>query len=267
MSSVDERPAGKAYWRSLDDLADAPEFRALVQREFPAFADEMLAPSRRGFLKIMGASVALAGATACRRWPEELIVPFAHRPEGYVPGVPTQYATSLDLAGAVLGLLVTSVDGRPIKIEGNPDHPASLGGTDVFAQASILQLYDPDRAVRVTELTQGAAGERTWDEFLAHALPVVRAHRAQAGRGLAILSECTASPTLLAAKARFLAAFPRADWHEWEPSTRDNAATRALMDTNNGAIDEITDLYWRQLQLKPTGVNGCQIEDIIDNQQ
>lgn len=155
MSSVDERPTGKAYWRSLDDLADKPEFRALVQREFPSFAEEMLAPSRRSFLKLMGASVALAGATACRRWPEELIVPFAHRPEGYVPGVPVQYATSMEVAGAVLGLLVTSYDGRPVKVEGNPGHPASLGGTDAFAQAAILQMYDPDRAARVTELTSG----------------------------------------------------------------------------------------------------------------
>jgi molybdopterin-containing oxidoreductase family iron-sulfur binding subunit len=87
-SMTDERHDGRAYWRSLDDLADKPEFRELVRREFPLFADEMLAPSRRDFLKLMGASVALAGMTGCRRWPAELLVPFAHRPEGYVPGVP-----------------------------------------------------------------------------------------------------------------------------------------------------------------------------------
>jgi molybdopterin-containing oxidoreductase family iron-sulfur binding subunit len=221
MSSVEQAPSGKAYWRSLDDLAGKPEFRALVRREFPSFADEMLAPSRRDFLKLMGASVALAGATACRRWPEELIVPFAHRPEGYVPGVPVAYATSMETAGAVLGLLVTSYDGRPIKVEGNPDHPSSLGGTDAFAQAAVLQMYDPDRAARVLELAQGAAGERTWDEFLAHALPILRAHRGAGGRGLRVLSEGTASPTLLDAKERLLAVFPGAKWHEWEPLTRD----------------------------------------------
>jgi molybdopterin-containing oxidoreductase family iron-sulfur binding subunit len=225
MPSIEPGSRGKAYWRSLDDLADRPEFRERVRREFPAYADEMLAPSRRDFLKVMGASIALAGATACRRWPEELIVPFAHRPDGFVPGVPSHYATAVEHEGAALGLLVTCYDGRPVKVEGNPLHPASLGGTDVLAQASVLDLYDPDREVRVVRNDRGQAVGRTWDEFFAEALPIVRAHRASGGRGLRVLAAPSSSPTLEAVRARFLDAFPDAVWHEWAPL--DRASERA----------------------------------------
>ncbi|HEX6851909.1 MAG TPA: TAT-variant-translocated molybdopterin oxidoreductase [Candidatus Polarisedimenticolaceae bacterium] len=220
-SMTDEHHDGRAYWRSLDDLADKPEFRELVRREFPLFADEMLAPSRRDFLKLMGASVALAGLTGCRRWPAELLVPFAHRPEGYVPGVPVQYATSMEIGGSVQGLLVTAYDGRPIKVDGNPMHPASLGGTDHLAQASVLQMYDPDREVRVSERQGEVFVERGWDAFLAHALPTMREHKADGGRGLRVLCEASSSPSLADLKARFLAAYPNASWHTWEPLNRD----------------------------------------------
>ena len=225
MSSIGPPRSGKAYWRSLDDLADRPEFRDMVRREFPAYADEMLAPSRRDFLKVMAASVALAGATACRRWPRELIVPFAHRPEGYVPGVATHYATSLEYGGAALGLLVTCFDGRPVKVEGNPLHPASLGGTDVLAQASMLDLYDPDREMRVVRNDRGQAIGRTWDEFFAEALPRMREYRANEGSGLRVLAEPSTSPTREAVRDRFLAAYPEARWHEWSPV--DRASERA----------------------------------------
>src|SRR5206468_4300168 len=147
-----EPPAGgRALWRSLDDLAGDPGFQEAVGREFPLYADEMLAPSRRDFLRLMGASVALAGVTACRRWPVEHIVPFSHRPEDYVPGERLQFATSYDRNGAAIGLLVSSFDGRPIKIEGNALHPMSLGATDPMAQGSLLQLYDPDRSTEPVE--------------------------------------------------------------------------------------------------------------------
>src|SRR4029077_11676457 len=157
VSPLERSESGRSLWRSLEDRASDPAFRALVEREFPAHADEMLAPSRRDFLRLMGASVALAGMTACRRWPSENIVPFAHLPEGYVPGATERYATSIDLQGAGVGLLVTSYDGRPIKVEGNPSHPQSLGATDPMAQATVLQLYDPDRSNGIVERAGGAA--------------------------------------------------------------------------------------------------------------
>ena len=139
MPPVNGSDSGKTHWRSLEELAGTPEFRAWAEKEFPLYADEMLAPNRRGFLKVMGASLAFAGLTACR-WPAEEIVPFSRRPEGYVPGVPVRYATAMELGGVATGLLVTSYDGRPIKIEGNPSHPVSRGGTDALTQAAVLEL-------------------------------------------------------------------------------------------------------------------------------
>ena len=153
MPSVDHppsaEPSGKAYWRSLDELADTPQFREFLHREFPAGAAEMLdSTERRQFLKIMGASLALAGfgLSGCRRWPKEQIAPFAHRPPGRVPGTTQFFATSMELAGVGSGLLITSYDGRPVKIEGNPQHPINRGATDALAQASVLEMYDPDRS-------------------------------------------------------------------------------------------------------------------------
>src|SRR6266851_4113283 len=144
-----EHETGPKYWRSLDQLADTPEFRRWVEREFPAGASELTDPvSRRHFVKIMSASFLLAGfgLTGCRR-PEEKILPFAKMPENYVHGMPQFYATAMPTRGTAIPLVVRSDDNRPTKIEGNPQHPDSNGGTDVFAQASILNLYDPDRAM------------------------------------------------------------------------------------------------------------------------
>jgi molybdopterin-containing oxidoreductase family iron-sulfur binding subunit len=209
-------------WRSLEDLADDPRLVETVTREFPLYADEMLAPSRRDFLRLMGASVALAGMTACRRWPTEHIVPFAHMPEGYVPGTALQFATSFDVSGAGRGMLVTSFDGRPVKIEGNPLHPASLGATDATTQAAVLELYDPDRATGLLERSSAGAGTaRTWDQFAKAMEPVLAAHRASGGARLRILAEPSSSPTQASLRARFSAAFPKAVWVEWDPLSRD----------------------------------------------
>src|SRR3954469_5933215 len=144
---------GREYWRSLEAVAETPEFREFLHREFPQNASEWLDPvGRRGFLKLMGASLALAGVSACTRQPAETIVPYVRQPEELVPGRPLFFATAMPMNGAGLGLLVESHEGRPTKVEGNPDHPSSRGATDIYAQASVLTLYDPDRSRTITDL-------------------------------------------------------------------------------------------------------------------
>jgi molybdopterin-containing oxidoreductase family iron-sulfur binding subunit len=218
--------SGRAYWRSLDELAQTPEFRAFVENEFPNHAAEMLSPSRRQFLKIMGASFALGGLMGCRRWPEEKVAPFAYRPPGRVPGTHEQYATATEIGGAAVGLLVTSFDGRPIKIEGNPLHPASLGAASAQAQASVLELYDPDRnrfpLQRLEPATKPAYSVRTWDEFLALAGAHFADLRKNGGAGLAVLSEANSGPSMADMRRRWQQAFPQAKWYEYEPISWDN---------------------------------------------
>src|ERR1041385_3714393 len=149
-SSLDPRGTGKRYWRSLEELAETDEFQEILHREFPERASEWTDPvGRRRFLKLMGASFALAGLTACTRQPEEYIAPYVRQPEELVPGRPSFFATAMQLNGFATGLVVESHEGRPTKVEGNKDHPASLGAAGVFEQASVLQLYDPHRATRV----------------------------------------------------------------------------------------------------------------------
>src|SRR5436305_13548657 len=148
-----EKKNGPEFWRSLEELAGSAEFREMMHREFPKGASEWVdAVSRRGFFKLMGSSLALAGMTACTKQPFEQIVPYVKQPEELVLGRPMFYATAFTLGGYATPLLVTSREYRPIKIEGNDRHQASLGGTDVYAQASILNLYDPDRAQNVSYL-------------------------------------------------------------------------------------------------------------------
>src|SRR6185312_8386290 len=139
------------YWRSLDELASSDEFRAFVEGEFPNRTPDWNDPgSRRKFLRLMGASIALAGAAACTKQPKEVIVPYVRQPEDVIPGKPMYYATTMSVAGIGTGVLAESHLGRPTKIEGNPDHPASLGASDAAMQASVLTLYDPDRSQNVT---------------------------------------------------------------------------------------------------------------------
>jgi molybdopterin-containing oxidoreductase family iron-sulfur binding subunit len=228
MSSLERFTTARTHWRSLEDLADTPEFRAWAEREFPLYADEMRSPNRRNFLKIMGASVAFAGFTACR-WPAEEIVPFAHRPEEYVPGTPVRYATAMEISGVATGLLVTSYDGRPVKVEGNPGHPFSLGGTDVLAQAAVLELYDPDRSRSAARCRAGQDAAATWEEFESHLASVMAGSRGRGGAGLRVLSEASSSPTLEDLRARWLAAFPKSVWHEYEPLSRDAERKGAVL--------------------------------------
>jgi len=232
MPSVTQPAAGKTYWRSLEDRADSPEFRRFVENEFPSFAPELLnSPSRRQFLKLMGASLALGGLTGCR-WPVEKIAPYASRSDGHTPGVPLQFATAMELGGYAAGLLASSYDGRPVKIEGNPEHPINRGATDAFAQASVLELYDPDRARAVVQVEAGQAFYRSWDEFAGFARRHFDALKASGGAGLAVLCEATSSPSMAALRARFRETFPSAGWYEYEAISRDNErlGTRAACD-------------------------------------
>ena len=215
-----EGTRGREYWRSLDALSETPEFKAFLQREFPENASEWLDPvGRRGFLKLMGASLALAGVTACTRQPNEELVPYVRQPEELVPGKPLFYATAMPMNGAGLGLLVESHEGRPTKIEGNPDHPSSRGATDLFAQAAILGLYDPDRSQTLTNL-----GEiRPFGTFVGAVRAILASQQASQGAGIRILTETVASPTLAAQLREFLTRFPQAKWVQWEPFGRHNA--------------------------------------------
>lgn len=215
------RSHGKQYWRSLEELANTDTFRELLHREFPSQASEWNDPvGRRRFLKLMGASLALAGLTACTRQPTETIAPYVRQPEQLVPGKPLYFATAMELGGAATGLLVESHEGRPTKIEGNPDHPASLGATDLFAQASLLSLYDPDRSQTLTQIGEITA----WSAFLGAIRPIITAQGGLQGAGLRILTETIASPTLADQLQRLLAAFPRAKWHQYDGAGRANAS-------------------------------------------
>jgi len=216
----------RPWWRTLDELADDPAFRERLYNEFPSEVEAITDPvARRTFLKLMGASLALAGVTACTRQPEETIVPYVRQPEEIVPGRPLLYATAMTVGGVSSGLLVESHEGRPTKVEGNPDHPGSLGAADVFAQAAILGLYDPDRPKTITNL-----GEiRPWTAFLGAMRAALTTQQALKGVGLRILTESVCSPTLAAQLGDILERLPAAKWHQWDPSSRENTRAGAKL--------------------------------------
>jgi molybdopterin-containing oxidoreductase family iron-sulfur binding subunit len=230
LSAIRERLAsssGPAFWRSLEEVAETPEFETMLHREFPEHASEWTDPNgRRDFLKLMGASLALAGATACVRLPREKIVPYVRMPEEIVPGKPMFYATALEHAGAVTPVLVESHMGRPTKVEPNPEHPSVKTGADAYLQASVLALYDPDRSQTVTH-----AGEiSTWPDAQRAIRGAIGAKVANKGAGLRILTEPVGSPTLAAQLKQVLEALPEAKWHQFSPDAVDGAraASRAL---------------------------------------
>ncbi|MFN8059789.1 MAG: TAT-variant-translocated molybdopterin oxidoreductase [Vicinamibacterales bacterium] len=223
LSAIRERLAsasGPKFWRSLEEVAETPEFQEMLHREFPQNASEWSDPGgRRDFLKLMGASLALAGASACVRLPRETIVPYVRMPEEIVPGKPLFYATALVHGGAATPVLVESHMGRPTKIEPNPEHPSTKGGTDVFAQAEILNLYDPDRSQTVRH--QGEIS--TWAEAQAAIKQAIAAKAAAKGAGLRILTEACVSPTMAAQMRGLLQQLPDAQWHRFEPVCADGA--------------------------------------------
>jgi molybdopterin-containing oxidoreductase family iron-sulfur binding subunit len=218
--------AGPEYWRSLEELAGSPAFQEALHREFPKGASEWVdSVSRRGFLKVMGASMALAGMSGCVRLPLEPIVPYVRQPEDVIPGRPMFYATAMTLGGYASPLLVESHLGRPTKIEGNDQHPASLGGTDIFAQAHILGIYDPDRSQ--SEVSMG--DQRSWQSFINAIRGPLNAQKALQGAGIRILTTTVSSPTLAEQLRNFLKIYPQAKWHVYEPVNRDNVLEGAKM--------------------------------------
>lgn len=247
MSEISKAPGnGPQYWRSLQELAGSAEFTLSVEKEFPSGIEAPDGLSRRRFLQIMGASAALVTMAGCR-WPREEIMPFAERPEGMTPGKPLKFATTMELGPVALGVLATSFDGRPIKIDGNPDFPLSLGATSAFAQASVLDLYDPDRSrhvVRRDAVRPGLMGSRaTWDDFLAFAgghFPGLR------GGGLAILTEASSSPAVFGLMQEVGRKYAGAKFYYHEPVCRVNeikgarlafgTAARTLLDVSRAQV-------------------------------
>jgi MoCo/4Fe-4S cofactor protein with predicted Tat translocation signal len=220
MPPVTFRSSAPAAWRSLEELAETAAGRELVARSFPEEVDAWDAGllDRRRFLTLMGASFALAGLSSCTPQPLETIVPYVKQPENLVPGKPLFYASAAVLGGYAYPVLVETHMGRPTKIEGNPHHPESMGGSSALAQASVLELYDPDRSQVVTHL----GGIRTWKSFLDAFAEIGKAQRAIGGAGLRILTETVTSPTLARQLQSLLAEMPRAKWHQYEPASGDS---------------------------------------------
>ena len=212
-----EAETGQKYWRSLDHLADAPEFRQWLEREFPDGASEFSDPvSRRHFVKIMAASFALGGmgimGTGCRR-PEEKILPFGKAQEQYIHGVPQFFATAMPTRGSAVPLVAKAHDGRPVKVEGNAEHPDSNGGTDLLTQASVLSLYDPDRAQRFTQNGNTVPKQAALDFLDAEA----KRFQASRGAGLCFLMEQSSSPSRARLQNFISLKFPLAKWYTYEP--------------------------------------------------
>ncbi|HEX8028744.1 MAG TPA: TAT-variant-translocated molybdopterin oxidoreductase, partial [Vicinamibacterales bacterium] len=162
---------GKEFWRSLEDLSRSEVFDEFMHQEFPQQAQSLdKGVDRRDFVKLMGASVAMAGLAACKQ-PADAIVPYVNMPENLIPGKPVFFASAIPLSGVANGVLVESHLNRPTKIEGNPEHPSTRGASDAFMQAAVLGLYDPDRSQVVRRYGDTA----TWGEFLGAIQPILTA--------------------------------------------------------------------------------------------
>ncbi len=222
------------FWRSLAERENTEEFRATAQREFYAMADEgPTVPGRRRFLQLMGASLALSGC-----WQEDRILPRTNRPEGLIPGKPVFFATTMELGGVGVGLLARSYDGRPIKLEGNPEHSGSMGGSTSMQQAAVLQMYDPDRSKGPARYSAGKRESGTWGEFEDAFL------KKGADAGLAVLGDGSSSPTLADLKRRLTA--KGVQWFDYAPINRDNE--------RDGAKAAFGEVVRTQLKLDQTDV-------------
>ena len=209
------------YWRSLEEISGPlPD---VEQEKFSDEGVELSDASRRRFLSLMAGSLALAGLTGCTRQPTETIMPYVEPPENTLPGQPKVYATAVPVNGIAQGVFVESHLGRPTKVEGNPDHPGSLGSTDVLSQACLMDLYDPDRAKEITRLGDLS----TWEDFLQmlqRSLDPIRVHN---GKGLRILTETVVSPVLGQQVQAVLKALPAAKWHQFDPAGAHSARAAA----------------------------------------
>jgi MoCo/4Fe-4S cofactor protein with predicted Tat translocation signal len=214
---------GKRYWRSVDELANTEEFQAAVEREFPGSAQEWVDPvSRRGFMKLMGASMALAGLAGCTKQPDEPIYPYVKAPEDLVLGKPNYFATANPFVTGAVPVLIKSDEFRPIKVDGNPDHAYNRGSSDVFSQGTLLDLYDPDRSKEVT-----FRGEtHSWAEF-AQALRQKVVGTGD-GSGIYFLSATITSPTLARQWKVVHAAYPKAKLVQYDPAIAGTALAKGL---------------------------------------
>lgn len=234
MALAGEPPAAQGaarrqrYWRSLEEFSQTKEFEELVHREFPEHASEWLGDlSRRNFLKVMGASLALAGlgVAGCSRGPDEAIVPYVYPPQDVIPGKPLFYATAMPLSGYAHGVVVEQHEGRPTKIEGNLDHPSSLGSANVWMQASILSMYDPNRAQ-----TPKRRGEiNSWSGFLKDLDQWVSQHGGRQKIRVGLLTQSVTSPTLYGRIQEVRKAYPNLRWHQYEPAGYGNVTAGAKL--------------------------------------
>jgi MoCo/4Fe-4S cofactor protein with predicted Tat translocation signal len=223
---------GRRFWKNLDELADTASFQELMREEFPRHAGSMSGTgewvdsvSRRGFLKVMGASLALAGLAGCTKQPDEPIFPYIRQPEDLILGKPMYFATAHPFPTGAIPVLVKSDSFRPIKVEGNPEHPMSKGKSDAFTQATLLYLYDPDRSQHV--LRRGEVSG--WGDF--QEAFSTAAKKSNGGQGLYFLSETITSPSLAAQWKEVQAAYPSAKLVQWEPVNQDSsrAASKAAL--------------------------------------
>ena len=222
----DSEPSTPHQWRSLEERAQTQEALENIEHEFPwRTSEEVEGLDRREFWKVMGAAVAMAGLAGCERQPPEKIVPYVNQPTEIVQGEAIYFATAMPFLDGALGLLVKSHMGHPVKVEGNPRHPASLGATDAFAQASLMSLYDPDRSAAVSHNGQIS----DWIAFLGWLEAALAEQNADRGARFRILTDTVISPALGAQIAALLERYPAAKWHQWEPAGRDNARLGAQM--------------------------------------
>ena len=230
MDTSPDRASTPDYWRTLEEhdaFANGDHrIEELVHREFPNEAHALIDPvSRRNFVKLMGASMMLAGLSNCARQPAEKIIPYVKQPEEAIPGKPAYFATAMTLGGYGTGLVATSFQGRPTKIEGLNEHPSSLGATDIHAQASILDLYDPDRQDTVSHL----GNVSTWATFVSGLALQMAGLGNPDGDGLRIFTETVTSPTLEWQMNRLRASLPKVQWHQHDPAGRDNTRAGARL--------------------------------------